>query len=108
MNESELNGKITRMIRTEFKMAWCFKCSDRFQSGIPDNIGVMGGRFFAIEVKTERGKLTPIQIHTLTRIESAGGKTCVARSIPEARAFMMSILNQGGYDGTERRIKPWA
>jgi hypothetical protein len=41
--------------------------------GIPDFIGCLGGRFFAIETKSGKGKTTRIQDMILSRIRHAGG-----------------------------------
>ena len=49
--------------------------------GSPDVIGVLpGGRFLAIEVKAQGGRLSPEQASFLERIRSLGGLAIVARS----------------------------
>jgi hypothetical protein len=52
--------------------------------GISDILGVLpGGRLLAIEVKTERGKLSPHQERFLKNITDNGGLAFVARSFDE-------------------------
>jgi hypothetical protein len=41
--------------------------------GIPDIIGVISGRFIAIELKAPNGKLDKLQEYTLSKIREAGG-----------------------------------
>lgn len=41
--------------------------------GIPDFIGCLGGKFFAIETKSGTAKPTRIQAATLAAIQNAGG-----------------------------------
>ncbi len=41
--------------------------------GIPDFVGCANGRFFALELKSEKGRATPLQMKVLRDIEDAGG-----------------------------------
>jgi hypothetical protein len=45
--------------------------------GTPDILGVINGRFVALELKAERGRLSEIQAHKLKKIQEAGGFTRV-------------------------------
>ena len=51
--------------------------------GVADIIGCHNGRMFAIEVKTERGRVTPYQQRFIDRVNDAGGLAFVARSIED-------------------------
>lgn len=52
--------------------------------GLPDIHGVLpGGRFFAIEVKTQTGRVSPEQKQQLAEIAEAGGLAFVARSLKD-------------------------
>ena len=57
--------------------AWCFKpmMTGFGKSGVPDIIGSYDGFFFAIEVKREGKKPTPIQELRMKKIRKAIGKT---------------------------------
>lgn len=46
-------------------------------SGTPDILGVIAGRFVAIEVKTDEGVLSKLQAYKLEQIEKAGGVAVV-------------------------------
>ena len=52
--------------------------------GVADILGILeGGRFLAIEVKTEKGKTTENQDNFLKMIDEKGGLSFVARSIED-------------------------
>ena len=53
------------------------------EKGISDIIGCHNGRFLAIEIKTERGRVTPHQQRFIDRVNAAGGIGFVARSIED-------------------------
>lgn len=43
------------------------------KSGIPDILASVGGYFVGIEIKAEKGKPSPLQIHNLQQIHLSGG-----------------------------------
>lgn len=49
--------------------------------GVSDILGIINGRFLAIEVKSENGTLSPEQRIFIARINSEGGIAFVARGI---------------------------
>lgn len=49
--------------------------------GVSDILGLLNGRFIAIEVKSRLGKLTPEQRIFIDKINVSGGLAFVARSI---------------------------
>lgn len=52
--------------------------------GVSDILGVLdGGKFLAIEVKTDKGKLSEYQKEFLDKVNKLGGKGFVARSIED-------------------------
>lgn len=53
------------------------------EKGVSDIIGCHNGRFLAIEIKTERGRVTPHQQRFIDRVNAAGGIGFVARSIED-------------------------
>ena len=60
------------------------------RSGIPDIIGVLDGRLFAIEVKRpgRKGTATPLQMLELHKIRLAGGVAEIATSVEEAKEIL--------------------
>jgi penicillin-binding protein-related factor A (putative recombinase) len=51
--------------------------------GCSDILGIIEGRMIAIEVKAEKGKISPEQRVFITRINQEGGVAFVARSIDQ-------------------------
>lgn len=49
------------------------------KSGIPDLLCCINGYFVAIEVKAEKGKLSPLQEHQIGEIHKAGGEAIALR-----------------------------
>ncbi len=64
-------------------------------AGLPDIVCCLCGRFFAFEVKTTTGQLTNLQEHTIERIQAAGGRAFVVRSVEDVDAILW------GYGGIE-------
>lgn len=102
MTETQFKQKMIEMIRLEFPEVWFKKISDRFQSGIPDIIGCMNGRFFAIELKVPGGRLDRLQAYEIQRIGKAGGVANVCYSIEQVRAFLQSMAPQRRNDESHR------
>jgi len=53
------------------------------QKGISDLVACKNGQFIAIEVKTEKGKLTEYQQLFLDQVKACGGIAIVARSVDD-------------------------
>lgn len=61
--------------------------------GSSDLIGItQDGRFLAVEVKTEKGRIRPEQIRFIDHIKSKGGLAGIARSVEDA----VKIISEGG------------
>ena len=78
MNESDIKRKIMKYLKESG--GWWFKVYSGMgmaRAGIPDIIGCVEGKFIAIEVKTEIGKLTALQEDTLTQISANFGRAMV-------------------------------
>jgi hypothetical protein len=57
-------------------------------AGDPDLYGSIHGRHFEIEVKTPRGKPTPLQQQRLGEWETSGALAGIARSVSDARRIL--------------------
>jgi len=55
---------------------------------LPAKYGMSAGKWLAIEVKAEKGKLTPEQEQFADTINSAGGFAIIARSVGDVSAFL--------------------
>jgi hypothetical protein len=92
MNRQELvkESVIVRSILNHLKsMPDCFAWKEHGgmygTAGIPDIICCIGGRFFAFEVKNEKGTVTKLQEATINKIKAAGGTAAVVRSVEDVK-----------------------
>lgn len=71
--ESAFQRKFLKKLKT-LTNCWFFKSSDRVRNGIPDVIVCKDGKFMAFELKRDdKAKATPLQQHTIEKINEAGG-----------------------------------
>lgn len=62
----------------------CFRKRGKYvRKGMSDIIGIVEGRFLAIEVKSEKGVLSPDQKSFIMDVNESGGVAFVARSIQD-------------------------
>ena len=59
--------------------------------GTPDILCCVGGKFLALEVKSEIGKLSESQRDIIKEIERCGGIARVVRSVEEVREILSEI-----------------
>ena len=93
MSEKQYENKIKRFL-TE-NGAWFVKyfgCGFT-QSGIPDLLCCLNGRFIAIEVKADKGKPSPLQIHNIEKIRESGGIALIAypKDFPQLRELILAV-----------------
>lgn len=83
VKESLVQKTLIDLIRQEFPDIYLIKIhQSRFShAGIPDLLGCLRGRFFAIEVKTFTGKATALQMRELRFIDNAGGLQLICHGI---------------------------
>lgn len=90
--EARLRTKIVKKLKS-YGGYWFVIHGGMYQAvGVSDILGVLHGRFFALEVKV------PGKLHTLTerqslflkRVRQAGGKATVVTSVDEAMAFVFN------------------
>lgn len=62
------------------------------KAGVPDLLCCVNGRFVAIEVKAERGRVSPLQEHHIGEIEKAGGVALVVR--PSDWDYLCSLIER--------------
>ena len=83
-NKPQTEKEITQSIRTLLKtfgiFHWKVWQGLGSQKGVSDIVGIYKGKFFAIEVKTKKGKLNVHQENFLEAVVMNGGIGFVARS----------------------------
>lgn len=63
--------------------------------GFPDLAGVFpNGKFFAIEIKTDKGKLSEDQKNWITKLNMTGAIALVLRSKDEIREFVAAAMQK--------------
>lgn len=93
--ESDFQNKLIKVLSTLFgKDIWFTKVSDRYIKGVPDIVGCIAGKFFALELKRDKGKPSALQLYNIDRIEKAGGKACIVRTVAESLWTIRSLLMQ--------------
>ena len=70
-------------------------------SGVPDNICCYKGRFLGLEAKLPGGRLTPLQMRALEKINRAGGIARRVESVEDVKAIIAQANNEMTND--ERR-----
>lgn len=60
--------------------------------GSADLIGLVAGRFVALEVKTPSGRVSPDQTRWLDAVACLGGVSAVVRSVDEAMSVVDGVL----------------
>lgn len=82
MQQKETNFKkifLKYMQQKYGPLIWLKKFQEVGRRGIPDCIGCVNGKFFAVELKTDEGRLDPLQSVTLNEIRESGGKVWILR-----------------------------
>ena len=75
--EKKVKDKVVALLK-EHNAYYFFPATHGYgRSGVPDIIGCLGGRFFAIECKAGKNKPTALQEREMQRIRDAGGHTLV-------------------------------
>ena len=81
--EKEITASIRLMLKTFGIFHWKNFQTLGSQKGVADITGLYKGTFFAIEVKTEKGKLSTHQEDFLWAVNKNGGIGFVARSVDD-------------------------
>lgn len=63
--------------------------------GFPDLAGLLpSGAFFALEIKSATGKLSPEQKWWIEKLSASGAQVRVVRSVAEAKTFIEGLLEE--------------
>lgn len=79
MREKTLETKIKTLIKAEG--GWCVKffANAYTQKGVPDILACVNGYFLAVEVKADKGRVSPLQLRTIEELKKAGGTALVVK-----------------------------
>lgn len=79
-----LQSKVLRFLERQ-PDTWVIKVEVANKRGCPDILCCVKGQFYGIEIKEGKQYVSSIQAEQLKRIQAAGGKTMVIRSIEEIK-----------------------
>ena len=91
--ESAVQKALVDAILKDFPGAYVRKIAQSMYShnGIPDLIGCINGNFFAVEVKTEKGRPSRLQDYEIKLIKEAGGTALICYGKDAIPAIVMEL-----------------
>ena len=87
MLESLIQSKILKHLQQR-PDCWVVKTIQCNQRGGPDLLLCYNGKFIALEVKSDTGRATKIQLAQMQRIRAAGGTAEIVRSIEDVKEIL--------------------
>ena len=98
MRERDIENWLRQQIESMGGLA--FKFVSPGNNGVPDRLAVLpGGVIYFIELKTDDGRLSPIQDWQQDRLRYRGANVVTINGMDEARAFVEEYLRRGGTAG---------
>lgn len=90
MRERDIEKRLVREVR---KMGGeAYKWTSPGNDGVPDRIVMLpGGRLIFVELKADRGQLSPIQKVQIRRIEKLGQEVIIVRGMDGLEEFLHEI-----------------
>jgi hypothetical protein len=86
MTEARIEKKVVKWCRDNGILT--YKFVSPAHRGVPDRIMMAGGRILFLELKTEKGVLSPLQSHEMHKLHGAGFSSCVAFGYQQAVEFL--------------------
>lgn len=77
--ETRFRLKVVKPALESIPDSWWIKIQAGSIRGIPDVLGVIKGKFIALELKIETGVADQLQLHRLRQVQKAGGFAAVVR-----------------------------
>lgn len=88
-NEAQVERALGLAITKAGGVCWKWPATSR--AGVPDRIVVYNGRVVFVEVKTDAGRLTPIQILQHQQLSAAGAEVRIVKGMSEAMALVAEL-----------------
>lgn len=90
MRERDIEKWLRRQVESLGGLA--FKFTSPGNDGVPDRLAVLpGGLIYFIELKTDRGRLSPLQVWQQDRLRQLGVNVAVIRGMDEAVEFIEEV-----------------
>lgn len=87
LKEKILQSIIIKSINQSGHVAVKYHSTAETGSGVSDVIACIHGKFYAIEVKTNKGKLRKVQETFFKRVQESGGNIVVIHNLDEWESF---------------------
>ena len=94
MRESDVQKKIKKFLELHGALVWKNQASIFAQRGVPDLTVILNGVTCFAEIKTEKGKLAPMQEKMISEIRSRGGNSEVWYHLGDARKWAEKVLGR--------------
>lgn len=96
MKESQIEARLVRGVKALGGRAYKFVSPGN--TGVPDRLVVLpGGRIIFVELKTDVGKLSPMQIQQIKLLQSMGAQVRVLYGLEAVEEFLKGLkLDLGG------------
>lgn len=90
MRERDIEKWLRHQIESMGGLA--FKFTSPGNDGVPDRLAVLpGGLIYFIELKTDRGRLSPLQVWQQDRLRQLGVNVAVIKGMDEAAEFIEEV-----------------
>lgn len=102
----ELEREIEKWLGREMRSFGClwYKWVSPGARGVPDRIAILpDGRVLFVELKTENGKLSPLQVQQIERLRTWQQHVAVIRGMDDARDLAARLEKKYGRPGGRRR-----
>lgn len=97
MKESKLEARLVRLVRQAGGLTYKFVSPGH--TGVPDRIVITpGGRVWFLELKTERGRLSPRQVYQLERLRQVGANALAVYGPEDLERVLHTIFLEDKQD----------
>lgn len=94
MKEADLESRLVRGVKKLGGQA--FKFVSPGNAGVPDRLVILpGGRIYFVELKTDRGRLSPMQGVQLKRLHDLGASVVIVRGELGVREILQQFQSCG-------------
>lgn len=93
MRERDVEKRLTQGVKNLGGL--CLKWVSPGNVGVPDRIVLLDGEVIFVELKTEHGRLSPVQVRQLERIAMRGGEVEVLWGMSAVEDFLKRLGNRG-------------
>ena len=93
--EKQFENKIKKYLTINKQWYVKYFANGFTKSGIPDILSVVNGHFLAIEVKSETGKPSELQLYHIEKIKQAGGHAVIVKpsQFEELKELIQELMN---------------